>query len=145
MTCYAVSLSLSHHRLARPFRDVGLGKSHSLAGVRSSISPAQGSQASTAKTPAQGSQASTDKTPAQGRQASTAKAILLKAGRPPRSHISSAFCSPTDRQLCRPNSLNGQPHYLVCNFRGYTCALGAQPWLFLIWEDEINEILVNFQ
>ena len=65
--------------------------------------------------------------------------LLLKAGRPPRSHISPALCSPTDRQLCRPNSLNGQPNYLVCKLRGYTRALGAQPFLiFLIGEDEIN-------
>ena len=66
--------------------------------------------------------------PAQGRQASTPKALLLKVGRPPRFHISLALCSPTDRQLCRRISLNGQPNYYVCNLRGYTCALRAQPF-----------------
>ena len=29
-----------------------------------------------------------------------------------------------------------QPNYLVCDLRGYTCALGVQP--FLIGEDGIN-------
>ena len=48
--------------------------------------------------------------------------------------------SPKLSPKCRRNSLNGQPNYLVCNLRGYTCALGVQPLLlFLIGEDEIDE------
>ena len=101
--------------------------------------PAQGSQISTAKTPAPGRQASTAKTPAEFRQASTAKALLLKAGRLPRSHISHALCSPINPQLRRMNSLNCQPNYLVRNSREYMCALAAQPFLlFVVGEHEIN-------
>ena len=82
------------------------------------------------------SQASAAKTPVQGRQASTAKALLLKAGQPPRSHISPASCSPTDRQLCHRKSLNGQSGFFfffsypltgevgqitLCAIRGVIC------------------------
>ena len=89
----------------------------------------------TAKTPARGTQASMAKPPAQGSQASSSQALLLKAGRPPWSHISPSLCSPPDHRLCRPNSMNGQANYLVCNSSGYTCALKARPFLlFLIGE-----------
>ena len=77
--------------------------------------------------------------PAQRMPTSTVRTLPLKAGRPPRSHISPALCSPPDCQLCRPNSLKDQPHYYMCISRGYTCALVARPFLlFLIGEDEIN-------
>ena len=98
---YISPISNWHNQRIQFYREHG--KSHSIAGVRSSTSPAQ------------------------GRLTSTAKTLLLKAGRPPRSHISPELCSPTGCQLCRPNSLNGQPNYVVCN-RGFGFVLlGINP------------------
>ena len=138
--------SLSPHIWARPFREVSLGKSHSIAGVRSSISPAQGSQASTAKTPAQGSQASTTKTPAQGRQASTAK---NSCSRQPGVHgqSSSAQGRPTSTvsyltcivQSDRPPAMSPEfpewPTTLPCvQFEGlYVCTWGPALSIIPYW------------
>ena len=139
MRCYAISLSLSPHIRARPFREGGLGKLHSIAGVRSLNSPAQGSQASTANALLLKAGRPPRPKLSCSRQSGLHDQSYLAQGRPSRCQISPALCSPTDCQLCRPNSLNSQPNYLVCNLRGYTCALGAHPFLlFLIGEDGLN-------
>ena len=53
----------------------------------------------------------------------------------------STLCSRTTRQLCRLNSLNGQPSYLGCNSWGCDYVLGAQSSLSsLIGEMKINEL-----
>ena len=110
--------------------EVGWGKSHSIAGVRSSISPAQGSQASTAKTPAQGVRPPRLK-------------ILLKASRHPRPKLSCSrqanlhglishlhcVVRPTASYVTGSHRMANQ--MAVCAIRGVICVpLGPNPFYY---------------
>ena len=133
---------MSPHILVRLFREIGFGNSHSIAGVRSSISPAQGTPASTAKTLllktvrlprpkrtcSRQSGLHGPNSPAQGRPTSTVSYLTctVQSDRPPA--MSPEFPEWPTKLSC--------VQLWVC-----ACAIGDQPSLSpLIGEDEINSL-----